>query len=460
MNKILAISDLYKNFDESTVVLISLAVILFAGFIVSRLTKICKLPNVTGYIIAGLLIGPHILGVVPKTIVDGMSFVSDIALAFISFSVGKFFKKSVLKKTGLKVIVITLFESLLAGILVTFATKLIFNLDWSFSIMLGAIACATAPASTMMTINQYRAKGDFVETLLQVIALDNVVCLFLFNIAGTVVNASVSGTISAMGAILPILYNLLTIVIGFLFGLILGKLLGNRGQNNRLIIIVSMILGLSGVCGALSISPLLSCMVFGATYINFTKDKEIFKQLSNFTPPIMCIFFVVSGMSLDLSALLSVGLIGFVYVVVRFIAKYFGAYVGCILTKKTKNVRDYIGLALIPQAGVAIGLAFLAQRILPEAIGSTLLTIILASSVMYELIGPACAKASLFLSGTIKKEDRVNDNLIDSVANQEVNVDDGVVQNIEGENQNSNDLIESVENKKETQEEIKKKEKV
>ena len=176
-------------------------------------------------------------------------------------------------------------------------------------------------------------------------------------------------------------------------------------------------------------------MVFGATYINFTKDKEIFKQLSNFTPPIMCIFFVVSGMSLDLSSLLNVGLIGFVYVIVRFIGKYFGAYVGSLTTKKSKNVRDFIGLALVPQAGVAIGLAFLAQRILPETIGNTLLTIILASSVMYELIGPACAKASLFLSGTIKKEDKVEENIIDSLANEEINVDDGVVQKIEDENQ-------------------------
>ena len=439
MNKILAISDLYKNFDQATIVLISISVILFTGFIVSRLTKLCKLPNVTGYIIAGLLIGPHIIGLIPQNIVDGMSFVSDIALAFISFSVGKFFKKSVLKKTGAKVFIITLFESLLAGVLVTFSTKIIFNLDWSFSVMLGAIACATAPASTMMTINQYRAKGDFVETLLQVIALDNVICLFLFNIAATIVNANESGNISALGAILPILYNLLTIAIGFLFGLILGKLLGNRGQNNRLIIIVSMIIGLSAICGMLSISPLLSCMVFGATYINFTKDKEIFKQLSNFTPPIMCIFFVVSGMSLDLKALVSVGLIGFVYVVIRFIGKYLGAYVGSLVAKKQKPIRDYIGLALIPQAGVAIGLAFLAQRILPDAIGNTLLTIILASSVMYELIGPACAKASLFLSGTIKKEDKINENMIDSIANQEINVEDGVIQKIEDEQESNNE---------------------
>ena len=399
--------EIYKLYDGLGVatVLIALAIMLLAGFALSRLTKLLKLPNVTGYIIAGVLIGPYVLNMIPGEIIDSMSFLSDLALGFIAFGVGKFFKKNVIKSAGLKIIVITLFEALLAGILVTVFVGVCFpSLGWSFALLLGAIATATAPASTMMTINQYKAKGDFVNTLLQVVALDDIVCLLVFSVVSAIISGTNGEGVDIWSIILPILYNIAFIVVGFISGFILGFLVKKRSPNSRLIIAVALICAISGACIVLNISPLLSCMVFGATYINFKEDEKIFKYMDHFTPPIMLLFFVMSGMNMNLTAFATVGLVGVVYFIVRIVGKYGGAYLGCLVTKKAPAVKNYLGFALIPQAGVAIGLAFLGQRMLPAEIGSTFLSIILCSSVLYEMAGPILAKFALFKSGAISKD--------------------------------------------------------
>ncbi len=396
---------LYSGMEESTAVLCSLSIILFAGFLVTRLTKRMRLPNVTGYIIAGVLIGPCCLKMVPEGILTHMGFMSDIALAFIAFGVGKFFKKEIIKEAGVRVVVVTLFEALAAGILVTLSMKAMFHITWDFALILGAIATATAPASTMMTIHQYHAKGEYVNTLLQVVALDDVVCLLAFSIVVAVVNARRDGQISVQDVIMPFASNGIGILLGGGSGVILSKLLTpDRSKDNRLILSVALLLALSGVCALLGVSPLLSCMVFGAVYMNLTDDRKLFKQINRFTPPIMSMFFIISGMNLDLGAIPTAGVIGLTYFLIRIMGKYAGVYLGCIVTAMPVNIKKYMGLALIPQAGVAIGLAFLGQRLLAPEIGDLLLTIILASSVLYELVGPACAKASFFLSGAIKRE--------------------------------------------------------
>ncbi len=394
----------FEHFSSGTAILLTLAVILLSGFLVTRLTKLLKLPNVSGYIIAGILIGPHLLNLVPQNILDGMGFVSDIALAFIAFGIGRFFKKETLKETGGSVILITLSEALLAGILVTVTMYFVFRLDFALALLLGAIATATAPASTLMTINQYHARGKFVSVLLQVVALDDVVCLLVFSVAAAVVNASRDGSVSISDVLLPIAYNIGAMILGVIFAWILSRLLGpKRSTDNRLILAIAMLLGLSGLCSIFDISPLLSCMIFGAVYMNKTKDDELYRQINHFTPPVMSVFFVMSGMNLDVGALSAFGIVGVVYFLVRIIGKYIGAYLGCLAVKSEKNVRNYLGIALIPQAGVAIGLAYLAERILPEDIGNLLMTIVLASSVLYELIGPVSAKFALIRSGAIRK---------------------------------------------------------
>lgn len=394
--------EFLSQLNEETRVLMVLSVILFSGFIMTRLTNTLNMPKVSGYILAGILIGPCCLNFVPKQIISSMSFVSDLALAFIAFGIGKFFKKEVLLRTGKKIVVITLSEALAAGVLVTLLLKLIFNLSWDFALILGAIATATAPASTMMTINQYKAKGEFVDTLLQIVALDDVVCLLAFSIVSAVINGNAAGSLSARDILIPIAYNFLMIALGVFCGYFLSRLLiPARSRDNRLILAIAMLLGLSGICAAIDISPLLSCMVFGAVYINLTRDKKLFRQINNFTPPVMSIFFIVSGMNLDLNALTTVGAIGVSYFLIRIVGKYMGTYISCLVMKTSPAVRNYMGLALIPQAGVAIGLAFLGQRMLPPETAGMMLTIILSSSVLYEMVGPVSAKAALFLSGSI-----------------------------------------------------------
>ena len=405
----------YQDLTNTSKVLISLSIMLLTGFLMTRITKLFKLPNVSGYIIGGILIGPYCLKLVSEEMVGHMDFVSDIALSFIAFGVGKFFKKEVLKKAGPKVIIITVFEALMATILVTLSMHFFFKMSWQFSLILGAIASATAPASTMMTIKQYNAKGEFVDVLLQVVALDDIVCLLAFSVATAIATAS-DGSFQAMDIIKPIGFNLLSIAIGVALAILLRLILNpKRSKENRLILVIMALLSLCAVCSILNVSPLLACMIFSTVYVNITDDTYLFHQIDNFTPPIMLLFFVLSGMKLNLKTLLSVGIIGVSYFFIRIVGKYLGSFLGCLATKQQKNVKYNLGLALIPQAGVAIGLSVLGQRLLPTDLGNLLSTIILASSVLYEFVGPTCAKASLFLSHSIEwdKKKRSEEEIID-----------------------------------------------
>lgn len=401
--------DVMETNSVATVI-ISIALMLFLGFSMSRLTKRLRLPNVTAYIVVGILIGPFCLNLVPATVIDGMDFLSDIALAFIAFSTGEFFKLSTLKKNGMKVVIITVLEACLATVVVFIVTYCILGVDLGFSIVLAALASATAPASTVMTIRQTGAHGDFVDTLLQVVALDDVVGLIEYSVAiSLALSVSLgSASVGATGILKPIGINLGVLLLGGLFGLFLKLLMPKkRSKDNRLIISVSLIFAFCGICALLDVSPLLGCMSMGTVYINITNDEKLFKQLNYFTPPILLLFFVRSGLSFRLDALVNnstaVGntpllVIGVVYFVVRIVGKYAGAFLGCLITGKPKEVRNYLGLALIPQAGVAIGLAALGARTLGGETGVALETVILSSSVLYELVGPACAKLSLYLS--------------------------------------------------------------
>ena len=406
---ILGISEFISKLPPVASIIISIALMLFGGFLMTRLTKLLKLPNVTAYILVGIILGS--LHIISDETIKGMEFLPDIALAFIAFSTGEFFKLEILKKNGAKVIIITLCEALIASILVFILTYFILHLNLAFSIVLSALASATAPASTMMTIRQTKAKGDFVNTLLQVVALDDIVGLVAYSVAISIASTSVSGLGFSFWSIMkPILINLIVLILGGFFGFILNLILKKRSNDNRLIIAIAMLFLFCGLCALLDISPLLGCMSMGMVYINTSKDEKLFKQLNYFSPPILLLFFVRSGLTFDISSLTSKGMIGptpliliaVLYFIIRIIGKYSGAYLGCFIAKKDKLVKNNLGLALIPQAGVAIGLAALSARTFsmlgfPD-VGNALQTIILASSILYELIGPGCAKLSLYLS--------------------------------------------------------------
>ena len=298
----------------------------------------------------------------------------------------------------------------MATFVVFIGTYYILKIDLAFSIVLAALASATAPASTVMTIRQTGAHGDFVDTLLQVVALDDAVGLIAYSVAISLALAvnHYSSSFNLFNITKPILMNIGALILGGLFGFILKLLIPpTRSKDNKLVISISVIFAFCGICAIFDISPLLGCMGMGTVYINVTNDENLFKQLNYFTPPILLLFFVRSGLSFKLDALVnttsSVGntpliVIGIMYFFMRILGKYSGAFLGCKLAKKKKEVSNYLGLALIPQAGVAIGLAALGARTIGGQLGINLETVILSSSVLYELVGPGCAKLSLYLS--------------------------------------------------------------
>ena len=394
--------------NASAQVILGLSIILFAGFVITRITKKLRLPNVTGYILSGVLIGPYVLDLIPGEIVEHMEFVTDVALAFIAFGVGRYFKLSTLRASGSKIVILTLLESLAAAVLVTASMALIFHLPMPFCLLLGAIGSATAPASTIMTIRQYQAKGEFINTILQVVALDDAVALIAFSVCAAVVSAmeDSSKALDFGVVILPVILNAVTVIAGGALGYVLNRLIDNerRSSDHRLILTTAILLFITGFCTCFDISPLLSCMALGAVYTNVSDNDRVFTQVNSFTPPILLMFFVLSGMRLNLPSLATAGVIGIFYFFIRILGKYTGAYAGARICGYSANIRNYLGLALIPQAGVSIGLAVLGQRLLSPETGLMLSTIILSSGVLYEMVGPACAKASLFLSHTIEKE--------------------------------------------------------
>jgi len=395
----------FISIHGNTTSILLLALILAAGFLMTRVTKLVKMPHVTGYLFAGILIGPGLLEWVDPETVQSLDFITDIALAIIAFSVGKYFKLSELKSNGIKAVGLTLFEALGALIAVMFLMRLIFSLSWPFCLLLGVIGSTTSSASTLMTIRQYNAKGPFVDTILQVTALDNAFALIAFNVCAAFLQAIDTGHFSLFLLVLPLVKNFISIALGFATAFILKYLIAKRNSDDhRLVVMMIAIVGIAGACSALSVSPLLACMVLGGTYRNISDDEQLFRLLNFFAPPVLLIFFVVSGMKLDLQMIRVTGIMGVAYFFIRFIGKYVGSFTGAAALKLGTPVRNYLGMALTPQAGVSIGLAALGQRLLPPDSAVLLNTIILSSAVLYEMTGPALAKASLYLSGAVTKE--------------------------------------------------------
>lgn len=257
-----------------------------------------------------------------------------------------------------------------------------------------------------MTIRQYHAKGPFVDMILQVTALNNAFALIAFNVVAAFLSAIDTGHLSLFQLIVPLIQNFISIALGFGLAFLLKYLIAKRNSDDhRLVVLMISIVGLAGACSALSVSPLLACMVLGGTYRNISDDEQLFRLLNFFAPPVLLIFFVVSGMKLNLQMVRATGIMGVAYFFIRIAGKYLGVFAGSTVMKLDSQIRNYLGMALTPQAGVSIGLAALGQRLLPPDMALLLNTIILSSAVLYEMTGPALAKASLFMSGAITKDD-------------------------------------------------------
>ncbi len=389
--------------------LLCLAAAMAAGLLFTRIVKPIGLPNVTAYLVAGLLIGPSVLNVVTEEITAGFDVIVTLALGFIAFSIGVEFKFSHLKEIGGKVFVITLFQALTAVIFV-FVTLILFGFDLPIVFTLSAIATATAPAATLLVIRQYKAHGPVTDTLLPVVALDDAVGLIIFSVFLSVSKSLVGGEgIQVADMILKPLREIgLSIVAGTVLGLLLTLCMKFfKSRANRLsLMIVAVVAGVA-LAEKFALSSLLVCMLIGAFFINLREDAEyIIEGCDRWTPPLFLLFFVISGADLDLSILPSVGIVGVLYIIARSLGKYTGAAVGASIVKSEPNVRKYLGFTLLPQAGVAIGMAQIAAAEFPTELGAKIRAVVLCATIVYEIIGPVLTKISLTMAGEIPKPEK------------------------------------------------------
>ena len=396
-------------------ILLSLCLAMLAGLLMTRLVKIFGLPNVTGYIIAGLLIGPFCFKFIPTELLEGFSIITTVALGFIAFSIGGEFKIEHLKQLGKKVVVITVVQALMTVLVVDLllfvASFFIPGLDAPIILTLGAIATATAPAATLMVVRQYKAKGIVTQTLLPVVAGDDAIGLIIFSISLSIAKALANNeALTFKTSVLIPLYEIsMSLIIGAVLGFILSlSMKFFKSRANRISLIVAITFGGVALSQLLELSALLTCMMIGAMYANICKNNDpVMEAYDRWTPPVFLLFFVISGAELNVELIISVVVICILYLVSRSIGKYFGAFAGSKMVHAHPNVTKYLGLALLPQAGVAVGMAQIVMIQLPQY-GDSIRTVILCATLVYELIGPVVTKIALTKAGEIEPKLKIS----------------------------------------------------
>ena len=411
--------------------LLSTAFALFAGLMMTRIFKKMnlRLPDVTAFLIAGVLVGPYVLGAlkVPGlgfgTVeqVENVSVISSVALGFIAFDIGNEFRLGQLKHTGKTATVIGIFQSVLASLMVDavlVALHFVLGpeiLPLPVAITLGAIASATAPAATLMVVRQYKAKGPLTDLLLPIVALDDAVGLVVFAVSFGIAQAIDGGSLSIVSVALnPILEIIFSLILGSIMGWVLTKLeklfFSNSNRLSLTIAFVIMTIALStlkfelGGGVRIGFSSLLVCMMLGTIFCNLSEySVDIMQRSAKWTAPVYAVFFVLSGAELELSVFKSplTIVVGLVYILMRCVGKYFGARLSAKAMKCEKKVVDYLGVTLFPQAGVALGMVVSAQALGP-AHGAIIRNIILFSVLVYELFGPMLTKWALGKAGEIE----------------------------------------------------------
>ena len=382
----------------------SIGIMLVAGLCFGRLAKKLKLPNVTGYLVAGLVIGPFVLNIVPQNTVSDLSFVSEAALGFIALSIGGEFKLSYFKRVGAMPVIIAVFEGVIAMAFVTIALCLA-GFTLQFALVLGAIASATAPAATIMVIRQYRAKGPVTETLMSVVALDDAVALISFGFAVAIAQSMNTPGVSVVQSILqPFAQVSISLGLGAGLGFLLNlPMRFFKKDSNRMCAMIAFVLIAIALADLTGASSLLTCMALGAVFINACPDAPAAMKITDYiTPPVFMLFFVLSGASLDITILPSLGIVGVIYILMRIAGKITGSWLGATISKAPAAVRKYLGPALIPQAGVAIGLSLLAEQVVPDY-AAQIRAVVLCATLVYELIGPVISKITLQKAGEIQK---------------------------------------------------------
>ncbi len=397
----------------NTLLIIGIAIA--AGLLVSRGARAVKLPNVTAFLVAGLIIGPCVGGLIDKETAASMNVISDAALGFIAYSIGGEFKLSYLKQIGKAPLTITAFQGLSTAFCVDvglIALSFIFpslGITMPMALLLGAIALATAPAATLMVVRQYKADGPVTRMLLPVVAMDDALGLMVYSISSSVAEGMMGGEMTAQSMVLsPLIEIFGSVALGAALGAVLGfcaRFFASRG--NKLALSIAAVFAGVGLCSMWNLSSLLVCMMIGAVMVNTSQQRQVLmEQCDRFTPPLFLLFFVLSGADLDLSVLPQVGVIGVLYLVLRCTGKWGGTMLGAHCVRADDNIKKYLGLTLLPQAGVAIGMAALVNSKFnktPEmiAMSTRINTIVLAGVLVFELIGPIITKWALTKAGEI-----------------------------------------------------------
>ena len=413
----------------TSTILLSLSMALLAGLLLSRLVKLIKLPAVTAYLIAGVLIGPFVLGAlnidgigITANQLHGLSIISELALGFIAFSMGNEFRIEALKKIGKPATIIGIFQAVFTCLVVdAILIGIHFIIPDKFSltsaIVLGAVATATAPAATLMVVKQYKAKGPLTDILLPVVALDDAVGLIVFAVSFGIAKSLNTGAVDVVGIVVePLLEIALSLGLGALLGIAFSyceKLFHSRSKRMGVAVtFVMLAVGLSSIkfnIGHVHVgfSSLLTCMMLGTVFCNICEfSEELMARADRWSAPILILFFVISGAELELSVFkdIIIVVIGLVYILARSLGKYFGARFSSQMTKQNPNIVKYLGITLLPQAGVALGMAMKAAELGPE--GAIVRNITLFAVLIYEIVGPFLTKVCLTKAGDIIPEGR------------------------------------------------------
>lgn len=384
--------------------LLKISIVLLVGVIGGRVAKIFNLPNVSGYLVAGLLLGPSFLKLVSGQDIESFSVISELALAIIAFSIGNEFVVKDMLKLGKSIVIITLVE-VIGAVLIVFAVMFyFFNQPFAFSIVIASMSAATAPAATLLVIKQFKAYGPLTKTILPVVALDDVFGIIMFGVAMSLAVISTNGQkFSLLKMIIgPTVEIGGSILLGLALGIVLVILVKRSKGRDELQAITLVAIGIAtGVSNVLGLSPLLTNILMGATLVNMLqKSKRVFDSVNDFVTPVYVLFFTLAGAGLDLSVLLQVGALGVGYVIARASGKILGAWVGAKAVKADPAVTKNLGYALLPQGGISIGLLVLVRSQLP-AYYTTISTIIMFSVLIYEVSGPIFAKLAIQKAGEI-----------------------------------------------------------
>lgn len=386
---------------------ISMGVALIVGIIFGKLMGKLKIPSVAGYIVAGLIIGTSGLHIIDNALEIKLTFLSDLALGVIAFNIGSELEFSMIKKLGKSIFIIALCEALGAFILVTTVSLLLTNFEKvSLSLILGAVASATAPAATVMVLKQYNAKGPLTSTLLGVVAVDDAICLMIYSVASAVAKVFIKHEALTFRKVIlmPIFEIVLSVAVGVALGILLTYLLNkSRNKDELLVFTCGTILLLIGICSKFHLSSLLCAMTLGFMVTNISnKSRKTFSALEKFSPPLIAGFFVLAGARLDVGMIPKIGILGLAYLVFRLVGKLVGSNIGGRLSKVSPIVRNNIGLGLFSQVGVAVGLAIIvSNEFRGTTLGTTVMTILLATTVATEIIGPICTKRAITKAGEI-----------------------------------------------------------